>query len=162
MAAIILKSNLKSTGNNLTNLASSVENLRSLTRLFPHLSKELSNSLPIDFQIDDLFNKSPSDYHDYIQTDLSSTSSLTSSFSRSGMGKFELYNTSSRQCLTFLFLDSADESSLSCRQPRRLGEDLLKMFLQEIATDVIVEVNGRRMRGLSIFGYFSYCHILTS
>lgn len=44
-------------------------------------------------------------------------------------------------------LDSADESSLSCRQPRRLGEDLLKMFLQEIATDVIVEVNGRRMRG---------------
>ncbi|KAG4071038.1 hypothetical protein HA402_001475 [Bradysia odoriphaga] len=117
----------RSQGNNLTNLASSVENLRSLTRLFPHLSKELSNSLPIDFQIDDMVNKSPSDYQEYIQTDLSSTSSLTSSFSRSGM-------------------DSADESSLSCRQPRRLGEDLLKMFLQEIATDVIVEVNGRRMR----------------
>lgn len=36
---------------------------------------------------------------------------------------------------------------MSCRQPRRLGEDLLKMFLQEIATDVVVEVNGRRMRG---------------
>lgn len=75
-----------STGNNLTNLASSVENLRSLSRLFPHLSKELSNSLPIDFQIDDLVNKSPCDYQEYIQTDLSSTSSLTSSFSRSGMG----------------------------------------------------------------------------
>lgn len=45
-----------------------------------------------------------------------------------------------------LFTDSADESSLSCRQPRRLGEDLLKMFLQEIATDVIIEVGGRRMR----------------
>lgn len=35
---------------------------------------------------------------------------------------------------------------MTCRQPRRLGEDLLKMFLQEIATDVVVEVNGRRMR----------------
>lgn len=42
--------------------------------------------------------------------------------------------------------DSADESSLSQRQPRRLGEDLLKMFLQEIATDVIIEVDGQRMR----------------
>jgi len=39
-----------------------------------------------------------------------------------------------------------DESSLSCRQPRRLGEDLLKMFLQEIATDMLVEVHGRRIR----------------
>lgn len=46
----------------------------------------------------------------------------------------------------FLYLDSADESSLSCRQPKRLGEDLLKMFLQEIATDVILEVGGRKMR----------------
>lgn len=43
-------------------------------------------------------------------------------------------------------LDSADESSISCRQPRRLGEDLLKMFLQEIATDVTLEASGRKMR----------------
>lgn len=43
-------------------------------------------------------------------------------------------------------IDSADEFSLSAAQPRRLGEDLLKMFLQEIATDVTIEVNGRRMR----------------
>lgn len=35
---------------------------------------------------------------------------------------------------------------MSSRQPRRLGEDLLKMFLQEIATDVVIEVHGRRMR----------------
>lgn len=44
------------------------------------------------------------------------------------------------------FADSVDEFSLSSRQPQRLGEDLLKMFLQEIATDVVIEVNGRRMR----------------
>lgn len=42
--------------------------------------------------------------------------------------------------------DSADEFSLSAVHPRRLGEDLLKMFVQEIATDVVIEVNGRRMR----------------
>jgi len=35
---------------------------------------------------------------------------------------------------------------MSCRQPRRLGEDLLKMFLQEIATDVTIEAGGRKMR----------------
>lgn len=124
-----------------------MENLRSLTRLFPHLSKELSNSLPIDFQIDDLVNKSPCDYQEYIQTDLSSTSSLTSSFSRSGMGNKSSNGIYSNNTASYCLSDSADESSLSCRQPRRLGEDLLKMFLQEIATDVIVEVNGRRMRG---------------
>lgn len=126
-----------------------MENLRSLSRLFPHLSKELSNSLPIDFQIDDLVNKSPCDYQEYIQTDLSSTSSLTSSFSRSGMGNIILFyrKMCQQQQSRSVVSDSADESSLSCRQPRRLGEDLLKMFLQEIATDVIVEVNGRRMRG---------------
>lgn len=59
-------------------------------------------------------------------SDLSAVSSAASSFSRSGGG-----------------LDSADEWSLSSRQPRRLGEDLLKMFLQEIATDVTLEVAGR-------------------
>jgi BTB/POZ domain-containing protein 8 len=40
--------------------------------------------------------------------------------------------------------DSADDSSIGNRQ--RLGEDLLKMFLQEIATDVAIEVGGRKMR----------------
>lgn len=35
---------------------------------------------------------------------------------------------------------------MSYRQPRRLGEDLLKMFLQEIATDVSIEVGPRKMR----------------
>lgn len=44
------------------------------------------------------------------------------------------------------FIDSNDESSISYRQPRRLGEDLLKMFLQEIATDVTIEVGNHKMR----------------
>jgi hypothetical protein len=59
-----------------------------------------------------------------VTTDFSCTSSITSS--RSGIE------------------DSADDSSISCRQ--RLGEDLLKMFLQEIATDVAIEVGGKKMR----------------
>lgn len=105
----------RSTGNSFQNFTNSVENLRSLSRLFPNFSKEISNSLPNDMTLDNM---------DYIQTDLSNDSSLASSISRSGM----------------------DESSISCRQPRRLGEDLLKMFLQEIATDMIVEVHGRRIK----------------
>lgn len=105
----------RSTGNSFQNFTNSVENIRSLSRLFPNFSKEISNSLPNDMALDNM---------DYIQTDLSNDSSLASSISRSGM----------------------DESSISCRQPRRLGEDLLKMFLQEIATDMIVEVHGRRIK----------------
>ncbi|XP_036337521.1 serine-rich adhesin for platelets [Rhagoletis pomonella] len=105
----------RSQGNSFLSITNSVENLRSLSRLFPNFSKEFSNSLPNDIICDQM---------DYIQTDISGDSSLASSFSRSGM----------------------DESSISCRQPRRLGEDLLKMFLQEIATDMIVEVHGRRIK----------------
>lgn len=105
----------RSQGNSFLSITNSVENLRSLSRLFPNFSKEFSNSLPIDIICDQM---------DYIQTDISGDSSLASSISRSGM----------------------DESSISCRQPRRLGEDLLKMFLQEIATDMIVEVHGRRIK----------------
>ncbi|XP_037722363.1 uncharacterized protein LOC119555183 [Drosophila subpulchrella] len=110
----------RSTGNTLQNFTNSVDNIRSLSRLFPNFSKEFSNSLPNGMTLEQV----QSQQVDYIQTDLSADSSLASSFSRSGM----------------------DESSLSCRQPRRLGEDLLKMFLQEIATDMLVEVHGRRIR----------------
>lgn len=75
-------------GNNLTNLASSVENLRSLTRIFPHLGKDLSNSLPTNFEQEyNSFVMSPSEVAiDLIHSDIS-TSSATSSISRSGMGK---------------------------------------------------------------------------
>ncbi|CAD7082926.1 unnamed protein product [Hermetia illucens] len=113
----------RSIGNNIANITSSVENLKSLSRLFPHLSRELSSSLPGDVSFD-MFSRSPHDNGEYGQSDFSGASSLASSISRSGM----------------------DESSISCRQPRRLGEDLLKMFLQEIGTDVVVEVNGRRIK----------------
>lgn len=70
-----------------------MENLKSLSRLFPHLSKELSSSLPADIQIDDAHNKSliSGEYQEYIQTDISCTSSLTSSFSRSGIGIRKLF-----------------------------------------------------------------------
>ncbi|KAL5293024.1 KIAA1107 family protein [Megaselia abdita] len=108
----------RSTGNNIMNITSSMDNLKSITRLFPHLSKELSNSLPNYIP----FGNSPTPPY---CIDLSmESSSLTSSFSRSAM----------------------DESSMSCRQPRRLGEDLLKMFIQELATDVAIEVNGRLIK----------------
>ncbi|KAI8039137.1 uncharacterized protein LOC128259231 [Drosophila gunungcola] len=112
----------RSTGNTLQNFTNSVDNIRSLSRLFPNFSKEFSNSLPNGMTLEQV--QGQGQQVDYIQTDLSADSSLASSFSRSGM----------------------DESSLSCRQPRRLGEDLLKMFLQEIATDMLVEVHGRRIR----------------
>lgn len=103
-------------------LASCAENSRSLSRLFPHLNDVLSKSLPNDVDLSSYRN---SNYlSDIAQSDISNT---TSSSVTSG-------------------LESPDESSISCRQPRRLGEDLLKMFLQEIATDVVVEVGNRRMR----------------
>ncbi|XP_055912220.1 uncharacterized protein LOC129946165 [Eupeodes corollae] len=108
----------RSTGPSILNITNSVDNLKSLSRLFPQFSKELSCSLPNDFV-------GNVEHMDYVNSsDFSINSSLASSFSRSGM----------------------DESSISCRQPRRLGEDLLKMFLQELATDMTVEVNGRRIK----------------
>lgn len=62
------------------------------------------------------------------------------------MGKIPSPSSNAYHLIISFQLDSADESSISCRQPRRLGEDLLKMFLQEIATDVTLEVSGRKMR----------------
>ncbi|XP_058055401.1 uncharacterized protein LOC131206744 [Anopheles bellator] len=113
----------RSTGNNFVSLiSSSVENSRSLSRLFPHLSKAFSNSLPSDVGMNGAGRGQ--DGSELLHSDFSCTSSITSS--RSG-------------------IESIDES-ISSRQPRRLGEDLLKMFLQEIATDVTIEVETRKMR----------------
>lgn len=112
----------RSTGNNFMNLVSSVENSRSLSRLFPHLSKAFSSSLPSDVGMNSV--SKGSELHDLMTSDFSCTSSITSS--RSG-------------------IESIDES-ISSRQPRRLGEDLLKMFLQEIATDVAIEAESKKMR----------------
>lgn len=72
----------RSTGSNLSNLATSVENMRSLSRIFPHLSKEFSNSMPMNFELVD-----DNEFGDMFQSDFSRTSSIASSFSRSGMGE---------------------------------------------------------------------------
>ncbi|XP_053675308.1 uncharacterized protein LOC128725580 [Anopheles nili] len=115
----------RSTGNNFVSLiSSSVENSRSLSRLFPHLTKAFSNSLPSDVGMNGTGGRGGQDGSDMMHSDFSCTSSITSS--RSG-------------------IESIDES-ISSRQPRRLGEDLLKMFLQEIATDVTIEVETKKMR----------------
>uniref|UniRef100_A0A182JR43 BTB domain-containing protein n=1 Tax=Anopheles christyi TaxID=43041 RepID=A0A182JR43_9DIPT len=114
----------RSTGNNFVSLiSSSVENSRSLSRLFPHLSKAFSSSLPSDVGMNGT-GRNGQDGSEMMHSDFSCTSSITSS--RSG-------------------IESIDES-ISSRQPRRLGEDLLKMFLQEIATDVTIEVETKKMR----------------
>uniref|UniRef100_A0A182PU76 BTB domain-containing protein n=1 Tax=Anopheles epiroticus TaxID=199890 RepID=A0A182PU76_9DIPT len=114
----------RSTGNNFVSLiSSSVENSRSLSRLFPHLSKAFSSSLPSDVGMNGT-GRNGQDGNEMMHSDFSCTSSITSS--RSG-------------------IESIDES-ISSRQPRRLGEDLLKMFLQEIATDVTIEVETKKMR----------------
>uniref|UniRef100_A0A182T740 BTB domain-containing protein n=1 Tax=Anopheles maculatus TaxID=74869 RepID=A0A182T740_9DIPT len=115
----------RSTGNNFVSLiSSSVENSRSLSRLFPHLSKAFSSSLPSDVGMNGMGRSGHQDGNEMMHSDFSCTSSITSS--RSGV-------------------ESIDES-ISSRQPRRLGEDLLKMFLQEIATDVTIEVETKKMR----------------
>lgn len=90
------KKNVSTGNNNLTNLASSSDNLKSLSRLFPHLSKELSSSLPSNIQNDNENDhtaapptESPGsetifnclDVHD-----LSAASSVNSSLSRSVIG----------------------------------------------------------------------------
>lgn len=71
------------TGNNIINNISSVENLRRMTRLCPHLHKEPSNSLPSDVLFDNYRNTTDSAC---IQSDVSGESSPMSGMSRSGNG----------------------------------------------------------------------------
>ncbi|GAB0094692.1 hypothetical protein DMENIID0001_100170 [Sergentomyia squamirostris] len=103
-------------------LGSSFENSRSLSRLFPHLNSVFSHSLP-----NNVGEEIISEMQDMFISDMSGESSATSTtYSRSG-------------------LESVDESTLSSRQPRRLGEDLLKLFLQELGTDVSIDIDGRKI-----------------
>ncbi|XP_055686260.1 BTB/POZ domain-containing protein 8 [Lutzomyia longipalpis] len=107
---------------NRINLASSFENSRSLSRLFPHLNSVFSHSLP-----NNVGEETISEIQDMFISDMSGESSATSTtYSRSG-------------------LESVDESTISSRQPRRLGEDLLKLFLQELGTDVTIDIDGRKI-----------------
>uniref|UniRef100_A0A1B6F4V1 BTB domain-containing protein n=1 Tax=Cuerna arida TaxID=1464854 RepID=A0A1B6F4V1_9HEMI len=89
---------------------------RSLSRLFPHLNTSARNLTP--------------DSGDH-ETDFSEISSMQSSMDPSALeGSTE----------------ETDASSGTGGPVSRLGEDLLRMFLDEISPDVTVEVGGRRIK----------------
>ncbi|XP_050360789.1 uncharacterized protein LOC126780377 isoform X2 [Nymphalis io] len=112
------------------------ENALSLNRLFPHLKNEFSKSMPISLSGR---TQSPSrqvssvceaDEHN---SDVSELSSVQSSMCRSVVENSTTEETS-------------QTSSLIGNCQSRLGQDLLRMFLEEIAPDVIVEVSGKRIK----------------
>ncbi|XP_075990507.1 uncharacterized protein LOC142986120 isoform X2 [Anticarsia gemmatalis] len=112
------------------------ENALSLNRLFPHLKNEFSRSMPGSLSSR---TRSPlrlgtsstlGDPDDQV-SDMSEISSMQSSNCRSGFGN----STTDSQT-----------SSLIENCTSRLGQDLLRMFLEEIAPDVIVEVSGKRFK----------------
>nr|XP_026500570.1 uncharacterized protein LOC113404045 isoform X1 [Vanessa tameamea]XP_026500571.1 uncharacterized protein LOC113404045 isoform X1 [Vanessa tameamea] len=112
------------------------ENALSLNRLFPHLKNEFSKSMPISLSGR---TQSPSrqgssvcevDEHN---SDVSELSSVQSSMCRSVIENSTTEETS-------------QTSSLIGNCQSRLGQDLLRMFLEEIAPDVIVEVSGKRIK----------------
>ncbi|XP_054274768.1 uncharacterized protein LOC128994331 isoform X2 [Macrosteles quadrilineatus] len=90
---------------------------RSLSRLFPHLNTSTRNLTPESVEQD-------------TGTDFSEISSMQSSMDPSALeGSTE------------------ETSASSCGGPvSRLGEDLLRMFLEEISPDVTLEVSGRRIK----------------
>lgn len=51
------------------------------------------------------------------------------------------------RCLSFPEISTSEtDVSSHIGQTSKLGEDLLRMFLEEISPDVVVEVGGRRMK----------------
>ncbi|XP_032526364.2 uncharacterized protein LOC116777111 isoform X1 [Danaus plexippus] len=113
------------------------ENALSLNRLFPHLKNEFSRSMPISLSTR---TRSPSrptalsvgEMDDQV-SDVSEMSSVQSSICRSVVENSTTEETS-------------QTSSLIGNCQSRLGQDLLRMFLEEIAPDVIVEVSGKRIK----------------
>ncbi|CAG4984857.1 unnamed protein product [Parnassius apollo] len=113
------------------------ENALSLNRLFPNLKNELSKSMPGSLSGRTQFplRQEASSSHgelDEQTSDMSELSSVQSSICRS-------VNDSSTE-------DTSQTSSLIASCQSRLGQDLLRMFLEEIATDVVVEVAGKRIK----------------
>ncbi|CAG9558321.1 unnamed protein product [Danaus chrysippus] len=113
------------------------ENALSLNRLFPHLKNEFSKSMPISLSSR---TRSPSrpvassvGEMDEQVSDVSEMSSVQSSICRSVVENSTTEETS-------------QTSSLIGNCQSRLGQDLLRMFLEEIAPDVIVEVSGKRIK----------------
>ncbi|XP_038216337.1 uncharacterized protein LOC119835525 isoform X2 [Zerene cesonia] len=114
------------------------ENALSLNRLFPHLKNEFSKSMPgsLSARTRSPFRPntiiSPAEVEDQV-SDVSELSSVQSSMCRSVVENSTTEETS-------------QTSSLIGNCQSRLGQDLLRMFLEEIAPDVIVEVSGKRIK----------------
>ncbi|CAG9137243.1 unnamed protein product [Plutella xylostella] len=111
------------------------ENTLSLNRLFPHLKNEFSRSMPSSLASrtrSPMRLSSSNGEVEEVISDLSELSSVQSSYHRSVVEKSTT--------------DDSQTSSLIGNCQSRLGEDLLRMFLEEIAPDVIVEVSGKRFK----------------
>ncbi|KOB75687.1 BTB/POZ domain-containing protein 8, partial [Operophtera brumata] len=114
------------------------ENALSLNRLFPHLKNDISRSMPGSLSgrttspLRLVVSSSPGDREDLV-SDMSDMSSVQSSMCRS------VVENSTTE-------DTSHTSSLLVNCQSRLGQDLLRMFIEEIAPDVIVEVSGRRIK----------------
>ncbi|XP_046976770.1 uncharacterized protein LOC124542900 isoform X2 [Vanessa cardui] len=113
------------------------ENALSLNRLFPHLKNEFSKSMPISLsgrtQSPSRQGSSACEVDEHNNSDVSELSSVQSSMCRSVIENSTTEETS-------------QTSSLIGNCQSRLGQDLLRMFLEEIAPDVIVEVSGKRIK----------------
>ncbi|XP_023949531.1 uncharacterized protein LOC112053953 isoform X2 [Bicyclus anynana] len=112
------------------------ENALSLNRLFPHLKNEFSKSMPISLSGRMYFRPRTTSSVGEIDepvSDLSEISSIHSSICRSVIENSTTEETS-------------QTSSLIGNCQSRLGQDLLRMFLEEIAPDVIVEASGKRIK----------------
>ncbi|PNF20812.1 hypothetical protein B7P43_G12072, partial [Cryptotermes secundus] len=109
---------------------------RSLSRLFPHLHTTMT-ATPSPSNVGR--SKSPNAQPDADDNDMqiSETSDLSSM--QSSMGPSGLEGSTEET--------DASSSYAGCSGPvSRLGEDLLRMFLEEINPDVTVEVGGRRLK----------------
>ncbi|XP_028032954.1 uncharacterized protein LOC114245132 isoform X1 [Bombyx mandarina] len=114
------------------------ENALSLNRLFPHLKNEFSRSVPVSLSSrtrSPLRLGTPSSTLEALDqtSDTSEVSSVQSSMCRSVVEN----STTEESCQTSSLIGSCQS---------RLGQDLLRMFLEEIAPDVVVEVSGKRIK----------------
>ncbi|XP_063237514.1 uncharacterized protein LOC134539417 [Bacillus rossius redtenbacheri] len=100
---------------------------RSLSRLFPHLNATVAPGAAL--------GKSPEPEEG--DTQVSETSDLSSM--QSSVGPSGLEGSTEET-------DASSCAGRSSGPASRLGEDLLRMFLEEISPDVTVEVGGRRLR----------------
>ncbi|KAL4717863.1 hypothetical protein ACJJTC_001012 [Scirpophaga incertulas] len=113
------------------------ENAQSLNRLFPNLSDEFSKSMPGAIS---MRTRSPLRLGTTSSTgDLYDQTSDTSEMS-------SMQNSFYRAVESSMTEDTSQASSIISNCQSRLGQDLLRMFLEEIAPDVIVEVSGRRIK----------------